>query len=169
MVTFCVSQNVICQDAYAKIMDEKQIQKVRHSLAHIMASAVLEFWPKTKLGIGPAVENGFYYDMQLPKPLEEKDLEKIEQRMKELVAQKIKFEKQNITKRRAKKLFAIQPYKLELIKELPGENVSIYTSGEFVDLCKGPHVKSTKEIAPNSFKLTKFPAHTGRALKKIKC
>ncbi len=130
--------------------------KLRHSLAHIMASAVLEFWPKTKLGIGPAVENGFYYDMQLPKPLEEADLQKIEKRMKELVAQKIKFEKKNIAKRQAKKLFAIQPYKLELIKELPGDSVSIYTSGEFVDLCKGPHVKSTKDIAPNSFKLSKI-------------
>ena len=120
-----------------------------------MASAVMEFWPKTKLGVGPAVENGFYYDLQLPKPLEEKDLERIETRMKEIISQNQKFEKQNITKRRAKKLFAIQPYKLDLIKDLPGENVSIYTNGEFVDLCKGPHIKSTKEIAPNTFKLTK--------------
>jgi len=135
---------------------ENNIEKIRHSLSHIMASAVMEFWPKTKLGVGPAVENGFYYDLQLPKPLEEKDLEKIETRMKELIAQNQKFEKQNITKRKAKKLFAIQPYKLDLIKDLPRENVSIYTNGEFVDLCKGPHIKSTKEIAPNTFKLTKI-------------
>jgi len=133
----------------------ENIEKIRHSLAHIMASAVLEFWPKTKLGIGPAIENGFYYDMQLPKPLEENDLRKIEGRMKELILEKQKFEKQNITKRRAKKLFAIQPYKLEIIKDLPGENVSIYTNGEFVDLCKGPHIKNTKEINVNAFKLTK--------------
>ena len=137
-------------------MEENQIKKIRHSLAHIMASAVLEFYPKTKLGMGPAIENGFYYDFQMQKPLEEKDLEKIEERMKQLISQKIKFEKQNITKRRAKKLFAVQPYKLELMKNLPGENVSIYTSGEFVDLCKGPHIKSTKEILPNTFKLTKI-------------
>jgi threonyl-tRNA synthetase len=134
----------------------ENIEKIRHSLSHIMAEAVLEFWPKTKLGIGPAIENGFYYDFQLPKPLEENDLAKIEGKMKELIAQKQKFEKQNITKRRAKKLFAIQPYKLELIKELPGDSVSIYTSGEFVDLCKGPHIKNTKEILPNTFKLTKI-------------
>lgn len=131
------------------------IEKIRHSLAHIMASAVLELYPKTKLGIGPAIDNGFYYDLQLQKPLEEKDLAEIEKKMKELISQKIKFEKQNITKRRAKKLFAVQPYKLDLIKDLPGDTVSIYTTGEFVDLCKGPHIKSTKEILPNTFKLTK--------------
>jgi len=134
---------------------DTNIQKIRHSLSHIMASALLELYPKTKLGIGPAIENGFYYDFQLQKPLEEKDLVEIEKKMKELISQNLKFEKKNIAKRQAKKLFAIQPYKLELIKELPGDSVSIYTTGEYVDLCKGPHIKSTKEIAPNSFKLTK--------------
>jgi threonyl-tRNA synthetase len=121
-----------------------------------MAEAVLEFWPKTKLGIGPAIENGFYYDFQLPKPLEPSDLQKIEEKMKELILQKQKFEKQNITKARAKKLFAVQPYKLELIKDLPGQSVSIFQNGEFVDLCKGPHIKNTKEINPKAFKLTKI-------------
>jgi len=120
-----------------------------------MAEAVLEFWPKTKLGFGPAIENGFYYDFQLSKPLEQADLEKIESRMKELILQKQKFEKKNITKRVAKKLFAVQPYKLELIKDLPGDTVSIFTSGELVDLCKGPHVKNTKEIDVNAFKISK--------------
>ena len=125
-----------------------------------MASAVLELFPKTKLGMGPAIENGFYYDFLLPaEALREggqvETLQKIEDKMKELILQKLKFEKQNITKRRAKKLFAIQPYKLELIKDLPGENVSIYTTGEFVDLCKGPHINNTKEIDADAFKLTK--------------
>lgn len=132
------------------------IEKIRHSLSHIMASAITELYPKTKLGIGPAIENGFYYDFQLQKPLEEKDLSEIEKKMKELISQNLKFEKKNINKRVAKKLFAVQPYKLELIKELPGDTVSTYTTGEFVDLCKGPHIKSTKEIAPNTFKLTKL-------------
>lgn len=136
------------------------IEKIRHSLSHIMASAVLELYPKAKLGIGPAIENGFYYDFLLPAVAlreggQAELLQNVEKKMRSLISQKIKFEKQNITKRRAKKLFAIQPYKLDLIKELPGENVSIYTSGEFVDLCKGPHVKSTKEINANAFKLTK--------------
>jgi threonyl-tRNA synthetase len=142
----------------------ENIEKIRHSLSHIMASVVLEMWPKTKLGIGPAIENGFYYDFQLPaspsqggpKPLEEKDLIEIEKKMKELILQKQKFIKQNITKQKAKNLFAIQPYKLELISELPGKNVSIYTNGEFVDLCKGPHIKNSKEINVNAFKLTKI-------------
>ncbi len=120
-----------------------------------MASAVLEFYPKAKLGMGPAVDNGFYYDFQLQKPLEEKDLVEIEAKIKELISQKLKFEKKNITKRVAKKLFAVQPYKLEILKDLPGDTVSIFQTGEFVDLCKGPHIKSTKEITPNSFKLTK--------------
>ena len=130
-------------------MDSNNIDKIRHSLAHVMASAVLEMFPKTKLGMGPAVENGFYYDLQLPKPLEEKDLAEIEKKMIELITQNLKFEKKNINKRVAKKLFAIQPYKLELIKELPGDTVSIYTTGEFVDLCKGPHIKSTKDYQKN--------------------
>ncbi len=133
----------------------ENIERIRHSLAHIMASVILEMWPKTKLGIGPAIDNGFYYDLQLPKPIEEKDLPEIEEKMRQLIAEKQKFEKKNISKRVAKKLFAIQPYKLELIKDLPGETVSTYQNGEFVDLCKGPHVKNTKEINPKAFKLTK--------------
>jgi threonyl-tRNA synthetase len=138
----------------------ENIEKMRHSLSHIMAEAVLEFWPKTKLGIGPAIENGFYYDLLLPAEAlreggQDVFLQKVEDKMKELISQNQKFEKKNITKRVAKKLFAIQPYKLELVKELPGDTVSTYTSGEFVDLCKGPHIKSTKEIARNTFKLTK--------------
>ena len=77
---------------------ENNIEKIRHSLSHIMASAVLELFPKTKLGIGPAIENGFYYDLQMQKPLEEKDLAEIENKMKELISQNLKFEKKNINK-----------------------------------------------------------------------
>ena len=134
----------------------QNIENIRHSLSHLLATAVLEIYPKTKLGMGPAIENGFYYDFQMAKPLEEKELEKIEGKMKELISQDQKFVKKNITKLAAKKLFNDQPYKLELIKDLPGKTVSIYTSGNFTDLCKGPHIKSTKEIAPNSFKLTRI-------------
>jgi len=155
-------------------MAENNIEKIRHSLAHIMASAVLENWPKTKLGMGPAIENGFYYDFQFQKTLTPEDLQKIEEKMKALILQKLKFEKQNITKRRAKKLFAVQPYKLELIKDLPGENVSIYTclptggQPEFVDLCKGPHIKNTKEINLNAFKLDKIAGAYWRGNEKNK-
>jgi threonyl-tRNA synthetase len=132
------------------------IENIRHSLSHIMAQAILEFWPKTKLGMGPAIENGFYYDFQFTKNLVPEDLQKIEKKMQELILQNQKFTKKNITKLIAKKLFKDQPYKLELIKELLGKTVSIYTNGGFTDLCKGPHIKSTNEINPKAFKLTKI-------------
>jgi threonyl-tRNA synthetase len=134
----------------------ENIEKIRHSLSHILAQVVLEFYPKAKLGMGPAIENGFYYDFQFPTPLQESDLEKIEKRMREIIAENQKFEKEEISKIKAKKLFANQPYKLELISELPGKSVSIYTNENFVDLCKGPHIKNTSQINPNSFQLTKI-------------
>src|SRR5581483_12136349 len=136
-------------------MEKEHIEKIRHSLAHVMASAVMEFFPKTKLGIGPAIENGFYYDMELPRPLTAQDLEKIEGRMKELVKEHQAFVGKKVTKLAAKKLFKNQPYKLELIKELPGKTVGTYQNGNFLDLCRGGHVENTKEIDPNAFKLTK--------------
>jgi threonyl-tRNA synthetase len=134
----------------------KKIEKIRHSLAHILAYAVQELYPQTKFGIGPAIENGFYYDFDLPKKIGQEDLPKIERKMKELIKQEIKFKKKEISKKEAEELFKDQPYKLELIKEIEGENVSIYESGKFVDLCAGPHVRSTKEIDPDAFKLIKI-------------
>lgn len=131
-----------------------ELEKVRHSLSHILASAVKELYPAAKFGIGPAIENGFYYDIQVD--LKEEDLAKIEKRMKELVKKDISFVQKDISKKEAKELFKDQPYKLELIEELADEMVSTYTSGDFVDLCKGPHVKSTKEIDPKAFKLQKL-------------
>lgn len=125
-------------------------------MAHILAEAVLQVFPKAKLGMGPAIENGFYYDFEFSKPLQETDLEKIEAKMEELINQGQSFTKKNITKLVAKKLFKNQPLKLELIKDLPGKTVSVYTNENFSDLCKGPHVKNTKEINPDAFKLTKI-------------
>jgi threonyl-tRNA synthetase len=116
----------------------------------------LELYPKAKLGMGPAIENGFYYDFSFPAPIAPEDLAKIEDKMQEIIRQGEKFKKQEISKIKAKKLFANQKYKLELISELPGKTVTIYTNGNFIDLCKGPHVKSTKEINVNAFKLTKI-------------
>jgi len=129
---------------------------LRHSLSHILAYAVQELYPGTKFGLGPAIENGFYYDFELPSPISENDLSKIEKRMHQLVRKNIRFEKKVISKEEAERIFKDQPYKLELIKEIPGKTVSIYQSGNFVDLCKGPHIKSTKEIDPYGFKLTKI-------------
>ncbi len=134
----------------------ENIEKIRHSLAHIMAQAVLEFWPKTKLGIGPVIENGFYYDIEIKNPLTPEDLIKLESRMKELIKENQKFTGKEISKSVAKKLFKDQPYKLELIKDLPGKTVGTYQNGNFIDLCRGGHIKNTGEIDSNAFKLTKI-------------
>ncbi len=135
-----------------------------------MAQAVLDFYPKAKIGMGPAIENGFYYDFELRggPTSTDLDLQKIEKRMREIILQNQKFVKSDITKIKAKKLFGNQPYKLELISELPGKTVTIYTSGDFVDLCKGPHIKNTKEIDVNSFKLTKIAGAYWRGDEKNK-
>ncbi|PIP24050.1 MAG: threonine--tRNA ligase [Candidatus Nealsonbacteria bacterium CG02_land_8_20_14_3_00_37_10] len=133
-----------------------QIDTIRHSLAHILAVAVQELYPGTKFGIGPAIENGFYYDFELPKTFTPENLPKIEKKMKEIIKQNIVFKKKIITQSEAKRIFKNQLYKLELINELPGVKATIYESGKFIDLCKGPHVKSTKEINPDAFELTKI-------------
>ena len=144
-----------------------KIETIRHSLAHIMASAVQELYPGTKFGIGPAIENGFYYDFDLPKNLTSEDLPKIESKMRELLKQDIKFKKKIISKKEAEEIFKNQPYKLELIEELTeARPLSIYQSGGFVDLCQGPHVKSTKEINPEAFKLTKIAGAYWRGSEK---
>jgi len=142
-----------------------KIDTIRHSLSHIMAHAVRDSFPRTKFGIGPTIENGFYYDFDLSKSLTPEDLPKIEKRMKELIKQNIKFEKSLMSKNKALEFFKKlkQPYKVKLIKELKTKNAIIYKSGDFIDLCAGPHVKSTlqlhsgqaKEII-DAFKLTKI-------------
>lgn len=140
-----------------------KIETLRHSLAHILATAIQEMYPKTKFGTGPAIENGFYYDFDFSKSkdgtlgkITTDDLEKIEKKMRELIRQDIKFKKKIVSKREAKEIFKDQPYKLEIINGLAGETVSVYQSGNFIDLCKGPHVNSAKEIPENSFKLTRI-------------
>jgi len=124
---------------------------MRHSASHVMAEAVQSIFPDAKFGIGPAIEDGFYYDFDLPRPLNPDDLPLIENKMKEIIASNLPFTRKDVTKEKARKLFATQPYKLELIDELPDEKVSIYQQGSFLDLCRGPHVNSTGEI--KAFKL----------------
>jgi len=133
-----------------------KIDTIRHSISHIMAQAVKDIFKDVKFAIGPTIENGFYYDFGLKNPLTPEDLPKIEKRMREILKQNLEFKRKLVSKNEAKKLFKNQPYKLELIKDLDGKNVTIYISGDFTDLCKGPHVKSTKEISPDAFKLTKI-------------
>src|SRR3989338_8630739 len=110
---------------------QDQIHKIRHSASHLMATAVLEFFPKAKLGIGPVIENGFYYDFGLDRPLIEQDLKKIEKRMKKLISQNTTFERKEVSLEEAKRLSANQPYKLELINELVRDKkpITYYVSG----------------------------------------
>lgn len=149
-----------------------KIETIRHSLSHIMASAVQELYPGTKFGIGPATDHGFYYDFDLSAVASDKsgitpdDLPKIEKKMKDLINKNIKFEKKNIFKKEAENLFKDQPYKLELVEELPGKTVSIYESGKFIDLCRGPHVRSAKEITQDAFRLTKIAGAYWRGSEK---
>mgnify|MGYP001597405574 CR=1 FL=1 len=133
-----------------------------------MASAIMEFFPRAKLAIGPAIENGFYYDMELTKNITTEDLSKIKDRMQELIKENQKFIGKKVSKIVAKKLFKNSPYKLEIIKELPGKTVGTYQNGNFLDLCRGGHVKNTKEIEPNSFKLTKIAGAYWRGSEKNK-
>ncbi|MCX5678902.1 MAG: threonine--tRNA ligase [Candidatus Omnitrophica bacterium] len=126
---------------------------LRHSTSHIMAQAVKVLWPDVKLGIGPSIADGFYYDFDKAEPFEPEDLEKIEEKMLEIIRADYKFEHSELTKEEAAKLFKKkgEKYKLELIKEIPDEKVSIYKDGNFVDLCRGPHIESTGQV--KAFKL----------------
>ena len=130
-----------------------KLDTMRHSIAHVMAEAVQSLFPDAKFGIGPAIENGFYYDFELPRALVPDDLPVIESKMREIVSADIPFIKEEVSREKAVQLFTAQPYKLELIGELPDEEISVYRQGEFVDLCRGPHVQSSGEIS-KAFKLT---------------
>ncbi len=130
---------------------EERLETMRHSASHVMAEAVLSMFPDAKFGIGPAIENGFYYDFDLPRPLSPDDLPVIESKMQAIIASDIPFIRKEVTREEAKQVFAAQPYKLELIDELSDEKVSLYRQGSFLDMCRGPHVKSSGEI--KTFKL----------------
>ncbi len=116
-----------------------------HSTAHIMAQAVKRLYPKAKLGVGPAIEEGFYYDFDIPGGIEETALKEIEKEMKKIIKENLPFIRKEVSKEEAKKIFQErgEKYKLEILEEIPEDKVSIYQNGEFVDLCRGPHVPST--------------------------
>ncbi len=135
----------------AKEDKAQKLETLRHSASHIMAEAVQSLFPEAKFGIGPAIEDGFYYDFDLPRPLGPEDLPAIEARMREIIAANLPFSNEEISVKEAYKLFADQPYKIELIKDLGVDKVTIYRQGKFTDLCRGPHVKSTDEV--KAFKL----------------
>src|SRR5258708_490480 len=152
-----------------------KLHNIRHSLAHILASAVLEMFPKAQLGVGPVIEHGFFYDFLLPRPLTPEDLAKLEKRMRALIQEKLAFEKMEMPTWEAKSFFEgrNQPFKVELIKDIEKfgttktdeilgqesgirnpelgknisavEKVSLYKTGKFIDLCRGGHVDNTSQ------------------------
>lgn len=135
----------------------EKLPLLRHSIAHIMAEAVMNLFPGTKVAIGPAVEHGFYYDFDLPTSITQDDLARIEKEMRRLLSTPQNFVKEIVSRQQALELFKDQPYKCELIDDLPQDaEISIYRSGNFVDLCRGPHVANSKEINAQSFKLQKI-------------
>ena len=139
-------------------VDEK-LQVVRHSCAHVMAEAVKHLFPGTKIAIGPAIDNGFYYDFDFPTDhkITEDDFAAVEKEMRKIIASGADFTRKEVSREEALKLFADEPYKVELIKDLPEDAViSTYEQDGFMDLCRGPHVASTKEINAQAFKLHKL-------------
>ncbi len=146
--------------------EDSELYRIRHSAAHVMAEAVIELFPEAKYTIGPPIENGFYYDFDLPRPLTPEDLEKIEKRMRQIIAGHHKFNRRVVSADEARQIFTDQPYKLELIAGLEQggfdeygnpldekPEISIYTSDTFTDLCRGPHVDNTGQINPSAVKL----------------
>ena len=134
------------------IMEAKNLSTLRHSTAHVMAHAVKNLFPDAKITIGPAIEEGFYYDFDVKQPFTPEDLEKITAEMHKIIAAKRPFVRKAVSRDEARKLFANEQYKLEIIDELPeDEEVTIYEEGDFIDLCRGPHIDNSGEIG--AFKL----------------
>lgn len=137
-------------------MNSEKLAVIRHSTSHVMAEAVCKLFPGAKVAIGPAIDNGFYYDFDLPRPITQEDLPLIEKEMRRIVSSNCDFVRKEVSKDEALSLFADQPYKVELINDLPADAViSTYTQDGFTDLCRGPHVENSKEINAQAFKLTK--------------
>ena len=161
----------VADGARVEIVTEKgsdALEIIRHSTSHLMAQAVKELFPEAKVTIGPAIENGFYYDFDVEKPFSPEDLEKIEQKMAELAKADLKIERQVLTKSDAVQLFSQmgENYKVELIEELPVDTVSLYRQGNFVDLCRGPHLPST--AWSKAFKITSIAGAYWRGDEKRK-
>lgn len=148
---------------------QARLLQIRHSFSHVMAEAVLQAFPGAKLAIGPAIDDGFYYDFQLPRTVNTEDLAGIEEKMRAIIAGGHPFKRAATSRGEARRLFKDQPYKLELIDELPeGEEISTYTQDTFTDLCRGPHVANTKDLSADAFKLTSIAGAYWRGDEKNK-
>jgi threonyl-tRNA synthetase len=149
---------------------EEKLHNLRHSLAHLLAAAVMELYPDTKRTIGPAIDNGFYFDFEFSEPVSEADLPKIEKIMRKILPTWSTFEKHELSGADAKKEYPDNPYKTELIDEFTkeGQKVTFYKSGRYWDLCKGGHIENMKEIRPDSFKLDRIAGAYWRGDEKNK-
>jgi threonyl-tRNA synthetase len=136
---------------FADLTPDERLFRMRHSAAHVLAEAVLELFPEAKYAIGPPVDNGFYYDFDLPRPLNPDDLVALEKRMRESVKKKLPIHGEQISKERAREVFKDQPYKLELIDGIDDETVGHFRHGDFQDLCRGGHTENTGQLG--AFKL----------------
>jgi len=147
--------------------ENENLNNLRHSAAHLLAAAVMKLWPNTKRTIGPAIEDGFYFDFEFANPISEKDFPKIEKKMKEILKTWDKFEKHELSKDDAKKEYPDNPYKHELIDEFSagGEKLSFYKSGDYWDLCRGGHVDNPKKELQH-FKLLKLAGAYWRGSEK---
>ncbi|MFZ3016027.1 MAG: threonine--tRNA ligase, partial [Minisyncoccia bacterium] len=146
-----------------------KLHNLRHSLAHLLAAAVLEMYPETKVTLGPPIDDGFYYDFDFKSPISDKDLPKIEKKMREILKTWKEFSVEEKTFDEAKKYFAGNEYKTELIEGLKNEKITLYTSGKFTDLCRGGHIENpSKEISPDSFKLDRVAGAYWRGDEKNK-
>lgn len=151
--------------------EDSQLYKIRHSTAHVMAEAMLERFPEAKIAIGPPIEDGFYYDFDLGRPIGDQDIKWVEKRMKKILSGRHAFNMREVTADEAREIFHDQPYKLELIEDLvngrvddngraledPAPGLTIYTQNRFTDLCRGPHVESTAEINPKAVSISLRP------------
>lgn len=146
------------------------LEHVRHSLAHLLGASILELYPGSKITLGPAIDNGFYYDVDIKGQVSDTDLVKIESKMKEMIKTWNSFEKKVLTKEEAFEIFKGNTYKEELINGIieKGEEITVYKSGEFLDLCRGGHVENMKEIKEGSFKLDRIAGAYWRGDEKNK-
>ena len=148
--------------------DPQALDVLRHSSAHVLATAVRQLFPHAKIGFGPPIEDGFYYDFAVPTPFTPEDLERIEAKMHEVVKADYPFVREEVNREEAKRRFTDDPLKLERIDDLgPNEVISVYTDGPFVDLCRGPHVASTGRVKHSSCCTPRAP--TGAATSAAKC
>ena len=158
-----------CELQIITLKDKEGLNVYRHTTSHVLAQAVKNIFPTSKLAIGPTVENGFYYDIEFKTPISQEDLVKIEKEMQSIIKSDLPIERLTYSKREALKIFKdfSEPYKVELVHDLPaGQTISFYKQGDFMDLCRGPHLPSTGKI--KAFKLTSITGAYWRGNEKNK-